>query len=188
MKAVENRNHEILGMWKSGLSLPKIAHTFDISRDRVRQILNELEPKEKRKQHAEKILQDIKRFDSIEKNWSRDIIIEGLQLPDTVTWRLMRYLKEENIAELSLKQFMDLIFINDGRIPRHPGAAFPICQGNQIGFKTHSYIIKHLCKQDLGAAFNLEWAKRFKNLKMYLNRVREFAPQFLRRYSYPPHS
>ena len=56
MKDIKKRNDEILEMWKSGLSYEEIAHAFDISRDRVHQILKELDLEKNRKKRSQKML------------------------------------------------------------------------------------------------------------------------------------
>jgi len=185
MRDIKYRNSEILNMRKRGLSYGEIAHTFDISRDRVRQIIKELEPEGEHRRRVQKILQDLRASNDIEKMWPRNAIIEALQLPEPLIWRLLNYFESKNICELSLKQLMELLFANDDRMPKKPRDAFPICNVNLIGFKTHSLIVNHLAQQDLGDTFNREWSKRMKSLMEYLKGLKESAPLFLIRYSYP---
>jgi hypothetical protein len=185
MRDIRNRNLQILDMSKRGIPYGKIAHIFDISRDRVRQIIKELEPEENQRRRVQKIVHDLRASNNIEKMWPRNAIIEALQLPEPLIWRLLNYFESKNVYQLSLRQFMDLLFANDNRMPKNPRDAFPICKINHIGFKTHSLIIHHLIQQDLGDAFNREWSKRLENLMEYLRRLKESAPLFLIRYSYP---
>ena len=160
MRDIRNRNSEILNMRKMGLSFGEIAHIFDISRERVQQILQEADLEQKRKQRAEKIFQDMRLSNNIEKKWPIEVIIEFLLLPKTVTWRLLKYFEVENISQLTLKDFMDLLIVDNGRMPRDFREAFPICNGSRIGPWTHSVIVNYLSRQDLGAAFNKEWSRR----------------------------
>ena len=122
---------------------------------------------------------------NIERKWSIEVIIEGLLLPKTVTWRLLRYFESENIFQLSLKDFMDLLIVGNDRMPKNFREAFPICNGSRIGPWTHSVIVNYLSRQDLGAAFNKEWAKRLEKLAIYMERAREHIPEFFCRFSYP---
>jgi len=73
MRDTRNRNSEILNMRKRGLSYGEIAHMFDISRDRVRQILKELDFEEKRKRRIQKILQHVRSSNNIEEEWPREL-------------------------------------------------------------------------------------------------------------------
>jgi hypothetical protein len=185
MRDIRNRNAEILNMRKMGLSFGEIAHIFDISRERVHQILQEADLEQKRKQRAEKIFQDMRLSNNIEKTWPIEVIIEFLLLPKTVMWRLLRYFEVENISQLTLKDFMDLLIVNNGRMPRDFREAFPICNVRRIGPWTHSVIVDYLSRQDLGAAFSKEWTKRLEKLAIYVEQTREHFPEFFCSFSYP---
>ena len=184
MRDKKFRNLKILEMKIRGLSYGEIAHIFDISRDRVRQVLQELDFEEKRKQRAQKIFQDIKSSNNIEKEWPIGVIIEGLVLPKTVTWRLVRYFEAEDVFQLTLKDFMDLLIVDNDRVPKDFREAFPICNGSRIGPWTHSVIVNYVSRQDLGATWNKEWSNRLEKLRIYLKQSRKQMPLFLHKYSY----
>ena len=185
MRDIKKRNSEILNMWKSGLSYGEIAHAFDISRDRVRQVIKELDLEKKRNRRSKNMIRAMKLSNNIHKKWHIEFIIDGLQLPKTITWRLLRYFEAEKISKLSLKQFMDLLIVGYNRMPRNFREAFPICWQSRIGVWTHSFIVNYLSQQDLGDAFNKEWSQRLKKLTEYVKRTRAHTPQFLHKYSYP---
>jgi hypothetical protein len=176
MRDIRHRNSEILHMRKRGLSCGEIAHIFDISRDRVRQILQELELEENRKQRAEQILQAIRLSKNIERKWPIEVIIEGFLLPKTVTWRLLRYFGDKNTFQLTLKDFMDLLIVDNERIPRNFREAFPICNESRIGPWTHSVIVDHLSRQDLGTAFNKVWSKCLEKLDVHSKQTKHSWP------------
>lgn len=179
---IKKRNLKIIQTRNKGTTYQKIADLFGLSRERVRQIIVRSELEGKQRIRSEEIKKIIRLSDDINKKWSIDFLIDGLQFPKQTTWVLNRYFGRYNIIQFSLKDLMDFI------IPEHElfytqfWIDVPALDERWLGIKTYTSLIDHLSQQDLGHTFNTEWAKRVIKLMQYLVKYDKYIPTLLRKY------
>jgi len=182
MDNYQKRGSRILEMRKDGASYRKIGNNFGISKARVRQILLQHKQDNDRRQRSEEIRRLFSSSNDIEEKWPKDVIVDGLLLQGRPRWSLQRHLDYRYVTEASLKDVMDFLIADYEKLPTDPREAMPAYRQKNVGRKTYSSLVHHLSEQDLGEAFNTEWARRLEKLMRYLTRTGQHVPLLLRRY------
>ena len=174
------RDSEVLRMRKGGISYKQICERFGISRSRVGQIISAFELEEQQQERSRQILQTLRSTNNIDKKWPKEIIMECLLLPKVYAWRLERYFQRENILELSLRDLMDLLISSHIEAGQDLFHVLPALTQFSIGRKSYAFLVRCLSRQDLGEAFNTEWALRIGNVVRYFQKMHADVPSALK--------
>lgn len=173
------RNLEVIRMINEGMSRKRICERFGISRTRVGQIIAAFQLEARQREQSRQALEKLRSTNSIDKTWPKEIIMDCLRLPKVFAWRLERHFQKENVRQLSLRDLMDFL------IPAHIGAGqnvleiIPAIRKCHVGSKTYSSLVRCLSQQDLGEAFNAEWALRIANVFRYQKGTHAYVPSVL---------
>ena len=85
MATNQNRDAQIIKMNKNGASYGKISKIFNISRERVRQIVKKPEIASKHNERRIGLLYTIKHADDINKKWPLEELISAMQFSTKAT-------------------------------------------------------------------------------------------------------
>ena len=173
------RNSRIVEMRKSGRSYRELSRLFDISTERVRQIVLRFEFTVKRKERSLELLKEIRSTNDIDKRWSKDVILDGLMFPRRAISCLEQFLNTQNMTGLSLRDLMDFVIPRQDTVPSDPWEAMPALEYANVGYKTYGSMVRCLSEPDLGSCFNAEWAKRKEELRRYFRRTTRYSPAWL---------
>lgn len=174
------RDTEIIQMRKDGLSCKQIGERFGISPGRVGQIISAFEMEEQQRERFDQILQTLRSTNNLDKKWPKEFLMEFLLLPKVLAWRLERYFRRENIVELSLRDLMDFLISAHIELGQDVFQVMPALTQFNIGRKTHTWLVGRVSQQDLGEAFNKEWAMRIVNAVRTLQKTNAYIPSVLK--------
>jgi len=173
---------EIIQTKNKGATYQQIADLFGLSRERARQIIVQSELKEEQRLQSKKILKIIRLSNDIEKKWSTNFLIDGLQFPKKTTWVLNKYFDRHNIIQFSLLDLMNFLITENELHKAEFWMNVPALKEKWVGRKTYASLVENLSQQDLGHTFNTEWAKRIKKLIQYSVKHGKYIPMPLRKY------
>ena len=179
---VEKRNAEIIQKRESGASYGAIAFEFGLSRSRIQQIVSRYRKEEESQEKSARLLNKLRMFDDIDRNWPIEPLIRGLRFPIRAEQRLTEYFGCSESYEISLRDIMDFLITDYEKIPHDLYEACPAYKQKQIGRKTYSAIVHHLSVQDLGNTFSCEWNKRLKKLIRFMEKIWGYIPNSFRQY------
>ena len=168
METYEERNIKIIDMKKNGKPNREISEIFDISPDRVSQIIKKNEKNIKNNIKIQKIINNIKLENNLEKKWPKEEIIDCLQLSKVATKAIGNYFNKRNMLEISLNDIMDLCVNKNIKEYMDLFKAIPVFLLKNVGKITFIHIVNKLSECKLGNNFEEEWSKRKAKLKTYL--------------------
>jgi hypothetical protein len=183
MMNLAERDADILRLRREQVSYKEIGQKFDISRERVRQIVCRLEAEAKRKERSGELRSVIRAANEIGKMWPADFILDALLLQGRPRWSVQRFMENRHMTEASLRDLMNFLIADTIELPFNRSQAMPAYRQKDLGIKTYSVLVDHLSGLDLGDAFNTEWAKRLKNLIRHLSSSGQYVPRLLRKYA-----
>jgi hypothetical protein len=183
MMDLTERDAEILRFRKEHATYKEIGQKFQISTERVRQIVCRLESETKRKDRSGELRSVFRAANEIGKMWPADFILDALLLQGRPRWSAQRFMENRHMTEASLRNLMDFLIADTIELPFNRLQAMPAYRQKDLGIKTYSALVDHLSGLDLGDAFNTEWAKRVKNLIRHLSSSGQYVPRLLRKYA-----
>jgi hypothetical protein len=174
------RDSQVVRMRREGISFTQICERFRISHSRVGQIVSAFRLEEQQREGFCQILRALRSEDNIDKKWPKEIIMECLLFPKVYAWRLERHFQKESILELSLRDLMDFLISGHIETGQNLYQVMPALSQFNVGWKTYTFLVRRLSQQDLGAAFNTEWALRIGNVVLYLQKKHAYIPSVLK--------
>lgn len=180
--SLHQRNTKIVQKRNAGISYRAIASEFGLSRSSIQQIVHRSKTEEKRQEQSTKLLNVIRMFDDIDKNWPTETLIQGLQFPWRANQCLTNYFGCLKACEISLRDIMDFLITDYEKIPHDLYEACPAYKQKHVGRKTYGFLIKSLSEQDLGCAFDIEWNHRLRKLMCFMKKRWGCIPDSFRQY------
>ena len=176
MKTISERDQTIYQMCREGRTYSCVGAPLHLSRERVRQILREVEVKQSLIKRRARLKEKIRLADDPDKLWAVDDLLDAF---DLITWarnRLREYFAKQGREQISLRELMDLAYcdapetVNDRPLLIVRGV-----------FKTgYLSVVNELTNTDLGKRCNREWRSRVARMKPRYP-VREFPSPATRR-------
>jgi len=176
------RNAKIVQKRNTGVSYKVIASDFGLSRSRIQQIVCRSKMEKMRQEQSRKLLSEIRIADDIEKRWSAETLIDGLQLPWKAKKCLANHFCLSKGCEISLRGIMDFLIIDYEEIPNDLYVVCPAYRQKHVGRKTYVALVKYLSEQDFGHAFGIEWKMRLKKLMCFMKKRWGYIPDSFRQY------
>jgi len=164
----KERNTKIINMKKNGKTNREISEIFDISPNRVYQIIKKDEKSIKNNWRIQKVIKNIKLKNNLKKKWPKEEIVDCLQLSKVATKAIGNYFEKRNILEVSLIDIMDLCVNKNIKDYMDLSEAIPVCRLKNVGRKTLIHIINKLSVCNFGVNYEGEWINRKIKLKTYL--------------------
>jgi hypothetical protein len=143
---------------KQGNTLASIGREFNITRERVRQILQST-LKQNRTSPSQPLLTKIRQADDLNHLWDRAALLDAIGCPDALRLLLDRHFYPVS-KKVSVRQMMDWCLpkiTNDSNILCDWLPAYRI---HRFGNCRYAHLIGHIDGIDFGAAFRREWRKR----------------------------
>lgn len=154
-----DRDQLIIDRRKQGNTLAIIGREFNVSRERVRQIIRHGALKQKQNSASQKLLNQIRQADDLNRPFNRDALLNTIEYPSRVRG-LMDWYFYFHEEEVSLKQLMDwcLPEITDDSSSLYKWV--PAYKKQGFGPNAVRDLIHYIDKIDFGKAFGKEWKKR----------------------------
>ena len=176
------RNAEIVQEFTAGALCSEIASKFGLSRSNIQKIVSRYKAEEKRKEQSTKLIADIKMFDDLDKKWTAETLIQGLQFSWRAKRSFIKYFGCSKSCEISLRNIMDFLITDYEEIPHDLYQVSPAYKQKDVGRKTYIALIKCLSEQDLGRTFGIEWEKRLRKLMRFMRKRWGNIPDSFRQY------
>jgi hypothetical protein len=164
LKAVQQRNVRIRQMQESGASMADIASNFDMSVEAVRSVCHKLDANAAARQRCWDLLQEFRRADDLDKNWTVAEVLNALRLMTTTRTGLSWTFAWSKTEQISLRGFMELVISER----THAQAGYlitPLLDIRNIGVKGFWTAVGRLTEADLGEKCNREWRRRLARLR-----------------------
>ena len=172
----KERDELIIKLNAEGLSFNNLALKFNLSAQRIKQIVYRNEQLLRSISNTEDFVAEIKRIDDVTFNWNTDELIDKLNFPFRASKCLHNYLNRLNLINISLEQFANLIIVDSEKQSDDLFLIVPLCREYQVGRKTVSSIVLHLYNFDLGENFNAMWKNKVNKLIHFFTSREEYLP------------
>lgn len=154
---VQDRNMQILQMREAGVPVKTIAQKFRISTALVHKTILHFRNQKLLEQKSAALIETIRQANDLDKKWHVNDFIEALRLLKVTQNGLIFHFAQENIAEISLREFMDLAIKGTDADGCLMSSLIRVRCVGKYGFRS---VINRLTETDFGPDFNQEWKCR----------------------------
>jgi hypothetical protein len=160
MPLTQERNAKILQLHQSGTPLDELASRFQVSAERVHQIINAAKQEETRKSRVQFLREQIRLVDDLDHTWDVKALVEVLCLPKRVHNGLVQHFDNEKRNQLSLREFMEIAVTEKATDALSLYKGSPVHCLPCIGVNGFRDILAALTSLDMGRTCNREWKRR----------------------------
>ncbi len=177
--SLHQRNSEIIQERKSGKTYSDIASNFELSPGSIQQIVKRYHLEEERGERSSNLVADMRKLDDIDKKWSTEALLHGLNFPWLAKRCLTRHFEVSKMSEISLNDLMDFLITDYKEIACDLSEVCPVAKQKNVGWKTVWALLKFFSEQNFGPSFNAEWNKRLKLFIVFITEKEMPIPDWL---------
>jgi hypothetical protein len=165
---MSNRDAEILRMRQEGASYREIAQAFNLSLERIRQIVKQDSIASKREQMYHFIAEETRLSNDLDKKWPCSDFLYAFGFSKRAISVLMKHFESSGMQVISLKELLDFLLPNDYSGNDYTWMNVPAFRVKYLGITIYRSVVNKICELDLGITFQEEVSKRKEKLIKHL--------------------
>jgi hypothetical protein len=164
MKTDHERNARIRQMREAGVPQADIATVFGLSVEAVRLVFSKFDADAAAVRRSGEMLQRFRQADDLDRKWKVLEALDSLLLMPTTRTALGRWYEWDNVEQLSLREFMNLVISE--RNHAKPGFLItPLLDCRFVGLRGFWSAVWRLTESDFGENCNREWRRKLERLR-----------------------